>query len=241
MTTTIEATEATPEPHASSLGSRLNWLRAGVLGANDGIISTAGVVVGVAGASSNVTAILTAGAAAAVAGAFSMAGGEYVSVSTQRDTERAAITIERAELKADPAGEEIELAQLYQEHGLSEPLSRDVARELTEHDPLNAHVRMELGLDPNELTNPWSAAFASFISFAVGAVVPLAAILLPIGDWRLPICVVATILAMVLTGAISSRIGEAPIRPAVVRNTAIGILTMAATYGIGLLFGVAVA
>lgn len=239
--TTVEATSSAHEPHANNLGARLNWLRAGVLGANDGIISTAGVVVGVAGASSSVTAILTAGVAAAVAGAFSMAGGEYVSVSTQRDTERAAITTERAELRSDPVGEEAELAQLYQQQGLSEALSREVARELTAHDPLTAHVRMELGFDPDELTNPWSAAFASFISFAVGAVIPMAAILLPIGDWRLLTCVLATIVAMMLTGAVSARIGEAPMRPAVVRNTAIGMLTMAATYGIGLLFGVAVA
>ena len=151
------------EGHTHSLGDRINWLRAGVLGANDGIVSTAGVVAGVAGATSNLTAILTAGVAAAVAGSLSMAGGEYVSVSTQRDTERAALARETWELTHLPEEEESELAGLYRAQGLSADLSGQVARELTEHDALNAHARIELGIDPGALTSPWSAALASFV------------------------------------------------------------------------------
>ena len=156
------------EPHGAGLGARLNWLRAGVLGANDGLVSTAGVVVGVAGATATVSTILTAGIAALVAGALSMAGGEYVSVSTQRDTEEAAIARERKELATIPEEEEAELARLYQGRGLSEELARQVAKELTAGDALRAHAEAELHIDPDELTDPWQAAIASLISFAVG-------------------------------------------------------------------------
>lgn len=229
------------EPHRGDLAGRLNWLRAGVLGANDGIVSTAGVVIGVAGATpNNVLAIATAGIAALVAGAFSMAGGEYVSVSTQRDTERALIAKERRELAEMPAEELEELAGLYRERGLSPDLAHQVAEELTAKDALAAHAEVELGIDPDEYTSPWAAAVSSFISFTVGALVPLIMILLPFGEHRVWIAAVAVVLGLLLTGWISAALGGAPRGRAILRNVVMGSATMAATYAIGMLFGVAV-
>ena len=223
------------------LGQRLNWLRAGVLGANDGIVSVAGVVVGVAAATpGNVVAIATAGVAALVAGAFSMAGGEYVSVSTQRDTEKAMIAKEVWELKEQPAAELAELTGLYRKRGLSAGLARQVAEELTAHDALAAHAEVELGIDPEEFTNPWHAALSSFVAFTVGALIPLAMILLPLGSPVL-VTVAAVVIGLFLTGLISARLGKAPVWPAILRNVIMGSATMAATYLIGLLFGVAIA
>lgn len=227
------------EGHTGNLGGRLNWLRAGVLGANDGIVSTAGVVAGVAGATSSLTTILTAGIAAAVAGSLSMAGGEYVSVSSQRDTEEAALKKEKWELEHLPEAEETELTQLYRKQGLSEGLAAQVARELTEHDAFNAHARIELGINPDELTSPWAAAFASFISFAVGAVLPVVAIALPPEGLRIALCFVATLVGLVITGWLSARLGNARPAPPVLRNVGVGALTMAITWGVGALFGVA--
>ena len=149
------------EPHAESMSSRLNWLRAAVLGANDGIVSTAGLVVGVAGATTDRTAILVAGIAGLFAGAMSMAAGEYVSVSTQRDSEQALLAKERRELAEEPDEELAELAGIYVDKGLSEDLAREVAVQLTAHDALGAHAEAELGIDPDDLTNPWHAAWAS--------------------------------------------------------------------------------
>jgi VIT1/CCC1 family predicted Fe2+/Mn2+ transporter len=240
MSETMVAPDHPGESHENNLSGKLNWLRAGVLGANDGIVSVAGVVVGVAGASSDLQAILTAGVAATVAGAFSMAGGEYVSVSTQRDTEEAAIRLERTELRDMPEAELDELAGIYRGQGLSPDLAHQVAQELTAKDALQAHVRMELGIDLAELANPWSAAFASFVAFAVGALLPMVAISLPIGDWRVVACFAATIVGMMLTGMISARLGGAHVGPAVLRNAGVGILTLVVTYGIGSLFDVAV-
>lgn len=223
------------------IGQRLNWLRAGVLGANDGIVSVAGVVVGVAAASpGNVLAIATAGIAALVAGAFSMAGGEYVSVSTQRDTEKAMIAKEVRELKEQPAAELAELTGLYRRRGLSAGLARQVAEELTAHDALAAHAEVELGIDPEDLTNPWHAALSSFIAFTIGALIPLVMILLPVGQ---PVIVTAAsvVIGLLLTGWISAKLGGAPILPAILRNVLMGSATMAATYLIGILFGVAIA
>ena len=152
-------TESHPhEPHTTDLASRLNWLRAGVLGANDGIVSTAGLVVGMAAATTSTTPILAAGVAGLAAGALSMAAGEYVSVSTQRDSEKALLTKERHELVDEPDFELSELAQIYRAKGLSPATARTVAEELTAHDAFAAHAEAELGLNPNELTNPWQAA-----------------------------------------------------------------------------------
>jgi VIT1/CCC1 family predicted Fe2+/Mn2+ transporter len=228
------------EQHAAGLGSRLNWLRAGVLGANDGLVSTAGIVVGVAGATSTVSTILTAGIAGLVAGSLSMAGGEYVSVSTQRDTEEAAIAREREELATIPEAEEDELAHLYQERGLSETLARQVSRELMAGDALRAHAEAELHIDPEALTSPWEAAGASFLSFAVGGVIPALAILVPFGGWRVPFCVAAVVAGLIFTGYLSARLGNAPPRAAVIRNVGVGILTMAITYVVGKITGGAV-
>lgn len=237
----ISAVQHPGEAHVGdNVGQRLNWLRAGVLGANDGIVSVAGVVVGVAAATpGNLAAIATAGIAALVAGAFSMAGGEYVSVSTQRDTERALIAKEKRELREQPEEELEELAGLYRQRGLSAGLARQVAQELTAHDALAAHAEVELGIDPDELTSPWHAALSSFIAFTVGALIPLAMILLPVGSEILNTAL-AVVLGLLLTGWISARLGGAPLPPAILRNVLMGSATMAATYLIGLLFGVAV-
>ena len=222
------------------IGQRLNWLRAGVLGGNDGIVSVAGVVIGVAAASpGNTAAIMTAGVAALVAGAFSMAGGEYVSVSTQRDTEKALIEREKQELKDQPAAELAELTGLYRRRGLSPKLARQVAEELTAHDALAAHAEVELGIDPKELTSPWAAAFSSFVAFTVGGLIPLIMVLLPFGNPVITTAV-AVVVGLFLTGWISAKLGEAPRGPAILRNVLMGSATMLATYLIGLLFGVAV-
>lgn len=227
------------EPH-NGLAERLNWLRAGVLGANDGIVSVAGLVVGVAGATTERVTILTAGVAALVAGALSMAGGEYVSVSTQRDTERAALDLERYELRTMPEEEERELAQIYEDKGLSAPLAEQVAHELTGRDPLRAHADAELRIDPDNLTSPWQAAWASFLAFTVGGLIPLLAIAFPPTGLRVWACGAAVLVGLALTGVISARLGSAKVARAVLRNVGVGALTMVITYYVGVLFGTAV-
>ncbi|ATL66057.1 VIT1/CCC1 transporter family protein [Nocardia terpenica] len=221
----------------SGLGAKLNWLRAGVLGANDGIVSTAGLVVGVAAATTSRGPILTAGLAGLVAGAMSMAVGEYVSVSTQRDSERALLSKERRELAEEPEYELRELAQIYRAKGLSPETARQVAQELTAHDAFAAHAEAELGLDPEDLTNPWQAAISSAISFTLGALLPLAAILLLPASWRIPITFAAVLIALALTGSVSARLGGSSRGRAVVRVVIGGALAMAITYGIGQLAG----
>jgi VIT1/CCC1 family predicted Fe2+/Mn2+ transporter len=227
------------EAHSGALGSRLNWLRAAVLGANDGIVSTAGLVVGVAGATDERSTLLTAGLAGLLAGSMSMAAGEYVSVSTQRDSEKAALAVERRELREQPQAELDELTELLEERGLSRDVAREAAEQLTERDALRAHARVELGIDPDELTNPWSAAWASFLAFTVGALLPLLAIVLPPSAWRVPVTVVSVLAALVLTGWVSARLGAAKPRPAVLRNVGGGALAMAVTYAAGRLLGAA--
>ncbi|QKW26911.1 VIT family protein [Streptomyces seoulensis] len=227
------------EPHGGALGSRLNWLRAAVLGANDGIVSTAGLVVGVAGATDSRQALLTAGLAGLLAGSMSMAAGEYVSVSTQRDAERAALAEERRELRDQPEAELRELAGLLERRGLSGEVARDAARQLTERDALRAHASVELGIDPDRLTNPWHAAGASFLAFTVGALLPLLAIVLPPAALRLWVTVLSVLAALVLTGFSSARLGAAPPGRAVARNVAGGALAMAVTYAAGALLGAA--
>jgi vacuolar iron transporter family protein len=228
------------EPHAAGLGSRLNWLRAGVLGANDGIVSVAGLVVGVAGATLQRAPILTAGVAGLVAGAVSMALGEYVSVSSQRDTELAQLATEKRELAQTPDAELAELAAIYQAKGLTPATAHTVAVELTAHDALAAHVEAELKLDPDHLTSPWQAAGASALAFTVGALLPLLAILLPPASWRVPVTVGVVLAALALTGALSARIGGSTIHRAVLRVVLGGALGLAATYGIGHLVGATV-
>lgn len=236
----VVAPEVAPhdgEAHGQGIAARLNWLRAGVLGANDGIVSTAGIVIGVAAATTSRAAIVTAGIAGLAAGAMSMAAGEYVSVSTQRDTEKALLAKERRELREMPEEELLELTQIYRDKGLSADLAHQVARELTAHDALGAHAEAELGIDPHDLTNPWHAAWASMGSFTVGALLPLIAILLPPVGGRVLVTALAVVAALALTGWGSARLGGAPTRPAVLRNVAGGVLAMTVTYGIGMLVG----
>ncbi|NYE69696.1 VIT1/CCC1 transporter family protein [Microlunatus parietis] len=225
------------EPHGQGLQQKLNWLRAGVLGANDGIVSTAALVVGVAGATTDRGAVGIAGLAGLIAGALSMAAGEYVSVSTQRDTERALIAKERDELRTMPEQELAELTQLYRDKGLSPDLARQVAVELTEKDALKAHLDVELNLDADDVANPWTAAIASAISFSVGALLPLLAILLSPELIRVPVTFAAVVLALALTGVISSKLGGAATSRAVIRNVLGGALAMIITYVVGRLVG----
>lgn len=227
------------EAHSGALGSRLNWLRAGVLGANDGIVSTAGLVVGVAGATDDRAALLTAGLAGLLAGSMSMAAGEYVSVSTQRDSELAALALEKRELREQPDAELEELTGLLEERGLTRDVAREAAVQLTERDALKAHARVELGIDPDELTNPWHAAWASFLAFTVGALLPLLAIVLPPAQVRLAVTVASVLAALVITGWCSARLGAADPRRAVLRNVAGGALAMGVTYAAGSLLGAA--
>ncbi|PWI45077.1 VIT family protein [Streptomyces sp. ICBB 8177] len=227
------------EPHKAGLGARLNWLRAAVLGANDGVVSIAGLVVGVAGATNSRSALLTAGMAGLLAGSLSMAVGEYVSVSTQRDSERAALAKERTELATDPEAELAELTGLLEDRGLTPALAAEVAEQLTERDALRAHASVELGIDPQALTNPWNAAIASFTAFTVGAALPLLAIVLPPSSVRLSVTVVAVVVALVLCGWSSARLGEAPVARAIMRNAGGGALAMAVTYAVGTLLGAA--
>ncbi|MEU9865660.1 VIT family protein [Streptomyces sp. NPDC047971] len=227
------------EAHGGGLGTRLNWLRAAVLGANDGVVSTAGLVVGVAGATESRAALLTAGLAGLLAGSMSMAAGEYVSVSTQRDSEKAALAAERRELREQPEAELAELTDLLAARGLSPDVAREAAEQLTERDALRAHARVELGIDPDRLTDPWHAAGASFLAFTVGAALPLLAIVLPPAPVRLWVTVLSVLAALALTGWWSARLGAAPPPRAVLRNTAGGALAMAVTYGAGSLLGAA--
>jgi VIT1/CCC1 family predicted Fe2+/Mn2+ transporter len=225
------------EPHTDGINNRLNWLRASVLGANDGIVSTAGIVMGVAGATDNRAAIAIAGVAGLAAGALSMAAGEYVSVSTQRDSEQALLAKERRELAEEPEEELAELADLYVQKGLSERLALEVAQELTEHDALAAHAEAELGIDPDDLTNPWTAAWASMLAFTVGAVLPLLTILAFGPTLRVAVTLVAVAAALALTGWASARFGHGPAGRAVARNVAGGVFAMVVTFLIGTALG----
>jgi len=225
------------EPHRGGIAQRLNWLRAGVLGANDGIVSVAAIVVGVAGATSSTGPILTAGVAGLVGGAISMALGEYVSVSSQSDSEKALIAKERAELRDMPAEELDELTALYRAKGLSESTATQVAIELTEHDALAAHLSIELNIDQDDVVSPWHAAAASAAAFTIGAILPMLAILLPPADWRIPVTFVAVLMALAVTGTLSATIGGSSRLRATLRVVIGGALALAATYGVGVLLG----
>ncbi len=225
-------------PHAtahllSTSVSRLNRLRAGVLGCNDGITSTAGLVVGVAAATTSVTALALAGLSGLVAGSLSMGGGEFTSVRAQRDSQEALLRTQRDELESIPEEELDELAHLYMERGLSLRLAREVAAELTARDALAAHAEAELGIDLGDLVNPWEAASASALSYLVGGLVSLLAILLPPAGIRIGVCVAAVLVGLALTGFLASRIGSAPARRGTLRNLLVGAVTMAVTYGLG--------
>ncbi|KQO46264.1 MULTISPECIES: VIT1/CCC1 transporter family protein [unclassified Frigoribacterium] len=227
------------EPHAGSLAGRLNWLRAGVLGANDGIVSVAAVVVGVAGATTSTSAVATAGAAALVGGAISMALGEYVSVSSQSDSQRALIEKERAELADDPEAELAELTALWRAQGLSEQTASLVATELTERDALAAHLSAELHIDQDDVANPWHAALSSAVAFLAGAILPLLAVLLTPEGLRIPVTVAVVLLALAATGALGARLGRGAVGRATLRVVVGGALALAATYLVGSLLGTA--
>jgi VIT1/CCC1 family predicted Fe2+/Mn2+ transporter len=226
------------EPHeGGGLNNRLNWLRAAVLGANDGIVSTAGIVIGAVGATSERSAIVIAGVAGLAAGAMSMGAGEYVSVSTQRDSELAMLAKERRELHEEPDEELAELAGIYVEKGLDEDLALEVAKALTAKDALGAHAEAELGIDPDDISSPWHAAWASMLSFTIGALLPLLTMTLAAPSIRLWVTVAAVIVALALTGWSSARLGYSRPGRAVARNVAGGLFAMAVTYAIGAALG----
>lgn len=235
--TTESATSLHPEPQGFDIAAKLNWLRAGVLGANDGIVSVAAVVVGVAGVTTNNAPILAAGMAALVGGAISMALGEYVSVSSQSDSQRHLIAKEREELREQPDEELNELVGLYRAKGLSEDLATKVAEELTAHDALRAHLDIELGIDPDEIVSPWHAAFASAISFLCGAVLPMLSILLFPEALRVPLTFVVVLVALAITGTVGAWIGGGSRARASVRVVIGGAAALAATFALGSLLG----
>ncbi len=215
----------------------LNKLRAAVLGANDGIVSTGSVVMGVAGATSNHQAIVTAGLAALVAGALSMAVGEYVSVSSQSDAEKTFIDEEKKQLEMDPEGELEELTREYMKHGLSEKTAKQAAKELTEKNPLRSHLRMHFNIDPDDINNPMHAAVASLLAFTAGGLVPFLAIIFSPESWRIPVTIVAVLIALILTGYLSATVGGASRIRAVLRVVGGGLAAMIVTYYVGVLFG----
>jgi vacuolar iron transporter family protein len=227
----------TAEPHGSGMAERMNWLRAGVLGANDGIVSVAAIVVGVAGATSAFAPILTAGAAGLIGGAVSMALGEYVSVSSQSDSQRALIAKERRELAELPDEELAELAAIYQAKGMTAETAQRVAEELTAHDALAAHLEAELGITEADLVSPWQAAGASALAFTLGAVLPLLAILLPPESVRVPVTFAVVLLALALTGWLGAWIGGSPPLRPTIRVVVGGAIALAATFLIGTLLG----
>lgn len=219
--------------------SNIGWLRAAVLGANDGIVSTASLIVGVAAAGSSKTAILVAGTAGLVAGALSMAAGEYVSVSSQADTERADIEREAEELRADPEAELHELTNIYVQRGLTPELAAQVATQLTAHDALQAHARDELGITEFATARPLQAALSSAASFAVGAIAPLGVALAAPPETAVWTVAAASIVFLACVGFLGARVGGAtPLRPTV-RVVVWGAVALAVTAGIGRLFGIA--
>jgi VIT1/CCC1 family predicted Fe2+/Mn2+ transporter len=219
---------------------RIGWLRAAVLGANDGIVSTASLVVGVAAASADRDTVLIAGVAGLVAGAMSMAAGEYVSVSTQSDTERADLDTERQALADAPEAELEELAQIYAGRGVELPLARQVAAQLMAHDDLAAHARDELGITETAASRPVQAALTSGVSFSAGAILPLATVALAPVAYSIPVVSAASLVCLALLGAASARAGGAGAIKAATRIAAWGALAMAATAAIGALFGTVV-
>ena len=222
------------------LVSRIGWLRAAVLGANDGIVSTSSLIVGVAAAAATRSDVVLAGVAGLVAGAMSMAAGEYVSVSSQSDTEQADLARERKELSEDPEGELEELTQIYVKRGLHQPLARQVAQQLMAKDALTAHARDELGISEITTARPVQAALTSAATFSVGAAMPLLAVVVSPANVLVPIVSAASLGFLALLGAIGARAGGADVLRATARVTFWGALAMALTAGIGKLFGTVV-
>jgi VIT1/CCC1 family predicted Fe2+/Mn2+ transporter len=233
-----DVTDNSAHPDYPHYVSRGGWLRAAVLGANDGIVSVSALIVGVAAADPDPRAVVIAGVAGLAAGAMSMAAGEYVSVSSQSDTERADIARERVALEEMPEAEFDELVAIYRDRGLSAETATTVARELTEKDALAAHVRDELGLSEVHTANPMQAAFASGATFCVAAAMPVCAAYLAPAGATIPVVLVVTVFALAILGALGARVGGAPPGRAVLRVVAWGIFAMAVTAGVGWVFGV---
>ncbi|MEX1669347.1 VIT family protein [Zhongshania guokunii] len=219
---------------------RIGWLRAAVLGANDGIVSTASLILGVAAAGADSKALLVAGVAGLVAGAMSMAAGEYVSVSSQADTERADLAIERAELAEAPEQEHAELAEIYVRRGLDRALADTVASQLMKEDALGAHARDELGISEVSTARPIQAAFTSAVTFSVGAALPLCVVLLFPASLLMWVVPGSSLLFLASLGSLAAKAGGAPVLKAASRVAFWGALAMALTAGVGALFGVAV-
>ena len=228
---------ASQEFQKTAMANKLNWLRAGVLGANDGIMSTSGVLMGVAGATTSFNTILFTGIAAVVAGSISMAGGEYTSVSAQRDSELAALEVERKELAEQPELELRELTWFYEQKGLSFETAKVVAQELTAKDALRAHAEAELGIEIGNHASPIAAALSSFVAFSAGGILPLIAVTGPWVSARIPATVGAVIVSLVITGYVGAKIGGAKATRPIMRNVLISLATMGITYGIGTLVG----
>jgi VIT1/CCC1 family predicted Fe2+/Mn2+ transporter len=232
-----DALLANQEFKRAEMSAKLNWLRAGVLGANDGIMSTSGLLMGIAGGTSDTATIMLAGIAAVVAGSISMAGGEYTSVSAQRDSELASLEIERQELADNPAAELRELTWFYEQKGLSFDLAEKVAKELSAKDALRAHAEAELGIELGQHASPVQAALSSFIAFAAGGTLPLLAAIATPEAARIPSLLLAVLAALILTGYLGAKIGGSKTVRSIIRNVSVSLLTMGITYLIGMLVG----
>lgn len=233
------STNPSAHPEAPHMINRANWLRAAVLGANDGIVSVSALVTGVAAANPPPGAVLIAGIAGLAAGAMSMAAGEYVSVSSQSDIERADLDRERQALAAMPEQELQELAMIFESRGMTAATALQAAREVTAHDALRAHAREELGLHDVNHANPLQAALASLVTFAAAAAIPLVAAVLAPAGMVIPVVLVVTVLALAMLGATGAWAGGAPLMPAIIRVVVWGVFAMAVTMGVGRIFGVA--
>ena len=230
----------TYEPHRVSHLAKLNWLRAGVLGANDGNVSISALVVGVAAATSDIGPIMIAGVAGLAAGAISMGLGEYVSVSSQRDSEIALIDKEKRELIEQPEVELAELQEIYENKGLSAVTAKQVAKELTAHDPIRAHLEAELNILEAHIVNPWHAAFSSTGSFLVGALLPFLTVLFAAEQFRIPATIAASIIALAGTGAAGAYLGGSSMLKSVIRVVVGGSAALAITFAIGSLFNTSI-
>jgi len=231
----VKLADLVAPPQERHRGERSGWLRAGVLGANDGVLSTGSLVLGVAAAHGTRGSILVAGVAGLVAGAMSMASGEYVSVSSQSDTERADLTLERKELAADEASERAELAEIYVQRGLDRPLAQQVATQLMAHDALGAHARDELGIIATLSATPIQAALVSALTFTTGAAMPLLAFALAPNGHLLPVVAGASLVFLATLGGLAARAGGAPIVAGALRVSCWGALAMGGTAGVGTL------
>lgn len=236
--TTMEDT--TDKRHSTEFSDRLNWLRAGVLGANDGIVSVAATVVGVAAAVDSVTPILLAGVAAVVGGAISMALGEYVSVSSAADSQRSVIARVGGLLRGDRRAADEQLVETFRSQGLSQTTAEAVVAELSDSNRSRVLLSQRYHLAEDEVLNPWHAAIASAVAFLAGAILPFLTILLVPLPWRIPVTVLAVLVALAITGGLGAKLGDSPVAPAIRRVVFGGLLALGATYGIGALLGVAV-